>query len=104
MNDSPKNPNTPLRGTPVRPPRRVILASHLVFTGCAHWLSNDPRGSGSTETRKDELRELGDIHHGRKRLQPPRDELKNFHRAAEDRLQHEGLPRQNWWFVKPYAP
>ena len=79
----------PLRGNPRRPPRRVILASHLILTGYAHWLSNDPRGSGSTETRKDELKDLGDIHHGRKRIQPSREELKQFHRDAKDRLDHE---------------
>jgi REP element-mobilizing transposase RayT len=73
----------PLRG------RRVILASHLVFTGYGHWLSNDPRGSGSEEIRKDDLKSLGEIHLGRKRVQPPRDEIKNFYRAAEPLLEHE---------------
>lgn len=79
----------PLRGNPKRPPRRVILASHLVFSGYAHWLSNDPRGSGSIETRKDELRDLGDVHQGRKHIQPHRDELRQFHRNAKGRLDHE---------------
>jgi REP element-mobilizing transposase RayT len=72
-----------------RPAIRHILASHLVFTGYAHWLSNDPRGSGSTDTRKDELRELGDIHLGRKRVQPSREELRKFRRDADNVLQHE---------------
>lgn len=83
----------PLRGSPARPPRKVILASHLVFHGYGHWLSNDPRGSGSTETRKDELKDLGDVHFGRKRTQPPRDELKRFYREAEPLLDHEVI-----WF------
>ena len=49
------------RGLPLRG-RRIILGSHEVFTGYAHWLSNDLRGSGSTEIRKEELSELGPIH------------------------------------------
>jgi REP element-mobilizing transposase RayT len=83
----------PLRGESVRTPRRTILASHLVFTGYAHWLSNDPRGSGSTEIRKDDLKDLGDIRPGRKSIQPPRDELRKFHRDAKTRLDHEVI-----WF------
>jgi REP element-mobilizing transposase RayT len=80
----------------VRQPRRVILAAHLVFTGYGHWLSNDPRGSGSIETRKEELRELGEIHHGRKHVQPSREELRKFYRVAEPRLDHPVL-----WFDEP---
>jgi hypothetical protein len=74
-------------------PRRAILASHLVLHGYGHWLSNDPRGSGSESVRKDELKSLGAIHHGRKRLQPPKKELKEFYREAEPLLDHETV-----WF------
>lgn len=80
----------PLRG---KPARRVILGAHLVFHGYGHWLSNDPRGSGSHELRKDELKELGDIHLGRKPVQPPRDELRRFYREAKTLLEHETI-----WF------
>ena len=83
----------PSRTAAPRPVQRVILASHLVFHGYGHWLSNDPRGSGSTSTRKDELNDLGDIHLGRKRVQPPREELKAFYREAEELLDHETI-----WF------
>jgi hypothetical protein len=34
----------------------VLIAHHLVLSGYGTWLSNDPRGSGSDETRKNELR------------------------------------------------
>src|SRR5207247_2100386 len=82
----------PLRGekrAPApRPARRVILAAHLILTGYGHWLSNDPRGSGSTETRKDWLKELGEIHHGRKLVQPSRKGLSEFYQEAEPRLDH----------------
>jgi hypothetical protein len=83
---------SPLRGNN-RAPRRVILASHLVFTGYAHWLGNDPRGSGSEEIRKDELKPLGEIQHGRKRVQPPKHEIKQFYRDAKPLLEHETI-----WF------
>ena len=75
--------------------RRIVIAVHLVFHGYGFWLPNDLRGSGSTEVRKDELRELGDPHFGRKpdRDQPSRDELKEFSQHAEPMLEHELL-----WF------
>ena len=86
----------PLRGN-ARAPRRVILASHLVFTGYAHWFPNDPRGTGSSEIRKDELKPLGDILPGRQYPQPPRDELRGFFREGEQRIEHERL-----WFREPH--
>ena len=90
------SPNGTRSGLPLRgnqKPRRVILASHLVFHGYGHWLANDPRGSGSTELRKEDLRELGDIHFGRKRFQPPRDELRKFYSEANEKLEY-----QPYWF------
>lgn len=84
-------PSLPLRGktqTDRPPAQRVILASHLVLHGYGHWLSNDPRGSGSETIRKEQLKDLGEIHHGRKRIQPPRKELKAFYREAEPLLDH----------------
>src|SRR5439155_27024975 len=58
--------------------RNVVLASHLVMMGFGHWLPNDPRGSGSTEVHKPELRDLGDIQPSRKQDQPTREELRAF--------------------------
>ena len=75
----------------------VILASHLVFTGYGHWLSNDPRGSGSTEIRKDELRQLGDIHFGRKSLRPTKQEIREFYQRANELLDHKPL-----WFRRAH--
>jgi REP element-mobilizing transposase RayT len=77
----------------VSPARRVILASHLIWTGYGHWLPNDPRGSGSDSLRKDELAPLGPIHHGRNTVQPPRTQLKQFYREATEVLEHPTL-----WF------
>ena len=78
---------------PVRSARRVILGAHLVFHGYGHWLSNDPRGSGSHEVRKEDLKDLGEVHFGRKRVQPPRSELRQFYCKAEPLLDHETI-----WF------
>jgi hypothetical protein len=69
----------------------VTLAVHLIWTGYGHWLPNDPRGSNSTDIRKKELEELGEIHHGRKRIQPPRQELREFYQEADPLLEHPVL-------------
>jgi REP element-mobilizing transposase RayT len=85
----------PLRGSSNRP-RRQILASHLVFTGYAHWFPNDLRGSGSQQIRKDELKPLGDILPGRQYSQPPREAVKQFFREGEEKIEHERI-----WFREP---
>jgi hypothetical protein len=58
---------------------RIVIAHHLVLMGYGHWLPNEIRGSGSDEIRNDLLKELGEIHLGRKRQQPSLSELKAFH-------------------------
>jgi REP element-mobilizing transposase RayT len=80
-----------IRERAVRPMR--VIAHHLVLTGCGHWLPNDIRGSGSVEIKKEELKSLGLIHYGRKRVQPPRSELRAFYRKAEPLLKFESI-----WF------
>ncbi len=75
------------------PQRRIIIAHHLILSGYGHWLPNDPRGSGSEEIREEKLSDLGPIHHGRKRIQPPRRELKQFYREANPLLDFEPM-----WF------
>jgi hypothetical protein len=45
------------------------------------------------EVRSEELRPLGEIHYGRKQVQPPREELREFHARAEEKLYHPVL-----WF------
>ena len=75
------------------PKRRIIIAHHLILSGYGHWLPNDPRGSGSEEIREEKLSDLGPIHHGRKQIQPPRQELKQFYRDANPLLDFEPI-----WF------
>jgi|tagenome__1003787_1003787.scaffolds.fasta_scaffold20496546_2 hypothetical protein len=67
---------------------RIVIAHHLVFTLYGHWLSNDLRGSGSIETRKEELKVLGPVHFGRKDIQPPKKDIKAFYAKAEPLLDH----------------
>jgi hypothetical protein len=64
----------------------VIIAHHIILTGYAHWLPNDPRGSLSAELRTPALRALGEIHFGRRRDQPSPAALKAFYKAAEGLL------------------
>ena len=66
---------------------RIVIGHHLILHGYGHWLPNDPRGSGSREVRKEELKELGPAHFGRKKVQPRRTELREFKREAAPRLE-----------------
>jgi len=66
--------------------QKPIIASHLILTGYGHWLPNDPRGSGSSRIKKADLIDLGELHVGRKAIQPSKPELREFHRDAEARL------------------
>jgi REP element-mobilizing transposase RayT len=77
--------STQSRTAPPRP--RRVLAHHLILTGYGHWLPNDPRGSGSVELDQEKLADLGPIHYGRKRVQPPRKELREFYRQANELLE-----------------
>ena len=59
-------------------PLPIVIAHHLIWTIYGYWLPNDIRGSSSKVIRKDLLAELGDLHHGRKKIQPIRSELLRF--------------------------
>lgn len=72
---------------------RVIIAHHLILHGYGHWLPNDPRGSWSRTVRKESLSDLGPVHFGRKSVQPPRGELREFYHDATPRLDFEQV-----WF------
>jgi REP element-mobilizing transposase RayT len=66
----------------------LVIAYHLVWTAYGWWLPNDPRGSGSRAVRNDVLAELGELHYGRKRVQPAGEEVRHFYREAAPLLQH----------------
>ena len=59
-------------------PNPLVIAHHLVWTAYGRWLPNDPRGSGSPTVHTDVLAELGEVHRGRKKVQPPGRELRQF--------------------------
>jgi hypothetical protein len=52
------------------------------------WLPNDPRGSTSRTIRNDLIAELGELHCGRKRIQPAGRDIRIFYEQAALRLQH----------------
>ena len=80
----------------------LIIAYHLVWTAYGWWLPNDPRGSGSRELRNDILSELGEIHYGRKRVQPAGREVRAFYeRAAETCARIRALPCGTTGYEKP---
>ncbi len=55
------------------------------------WLPNDPLGSTSRVIRNDLLKELGDLHLGRKHIQPAGRDIRAFYRQATKQLQHDLL-------------
>lgn len=69
----------------------LIIAYHLIWTAYGWWLPNDPRGSGSATIASDVIAELGDLHHGRKRVQPPGRVIREFYEKAATVLKHSLL-------------
>lgn len=70
------------------PPRNpTVIAYHLVWTTYGTWLPNDPRGSGSQYVATRELQELGELHYGRRKIQPAPARVREFYDRAEERLQ-----------------
>jgi hypothetical protein len=66
----------------------LVIAHHVMWTLYGWWLPNDPRGSTSRTVRKDLMAELGELHFGRKAVQPAGREIREFYRDAEGVLQH----------------
>lgn len=69
----------------------MVVGYHLIWTAYGWWLPNDPRGSMSKEIRNFSLIELGDIHYGRKRIQPAAGDLRKFFAEAKQALKDEVL-------------
>jgi REP element-mobilizing transposase RayT len=66
----------------------MVAGYHLIWTVYGYWLPNDPRGSTSVEVRVQALKELGDIHFGRKEVQPASKQIREFHEQAHRVLSH----------------
>ena len=69
----------------------IVIAYHLIWTAYGWWLPNDPRGSSSHTIKSDVLAELGELHLGRKRVQPASADIHGFYQSAQDWLRHELL-------------
>ncbi len=68
--------------------RPIVIAYHLIWTAYGWWLPNDPRGSMSRDIGSDVLADLGELHYGRKRVQPASREIREFYERAGSKLQH----------------
>src|SRR5207247_4239715 len=66
----------------------LVIAYHLIWTAYGWWLPNDPRGSGSKTIDSDIIAELGELHQGRKRVQPPGRVVREFYEKAAKVLKH----------------
>jgi REP element-mobilizing transposase RayT len=66
----------------------IVIAYHIMWTVYGWWLPNDPRGSTSRTIRNDVLANLGDLHFGRKRIQPAGKAIRAFYEQVAQTLQH----------------
>lgn len=64
----------------------MVLAYHLIWTAYGWWLPNDPRGSMSQFIASDVIAQLGELHYGRKRVQPFSREIRAFYEEAQEIL------------------
>jgi len=69
----------------------IRIGHHFIWTAYGAWLSNDPRGGGSHSIRTDILAELGELHYGRKTIQPAGQVVREFYDQAADLLKHPTL-------------
>jgi REP element-mobilizing transposase RayT len=69
----------------------MVIAHHLIWTAYGWWLPNDPRGSSSHEIRCAEISGLGELHHGRRKVQLAAGDISRFYEAARQVLKHELL-------------
>jgi REP element-mobilizing transposase RayT len=60
----------------------LVIAYHLIWTAYGWWLPNDPRGSGSKLVASDIISVLGELHYGRKQIQPPGKIVREFYQRA----------------------
>ncbi len=69
--------------------RPIIIAHHLIWTVYGWWLPNDPRGSGSQHIACDVIAQLGQLHFGRKGVQPAAVDVRRFYEQAKHVLKYE---------------
>src|SRR3989304_1765487 len=60
----------------------IVIAHHIMWTLYGWWLPNDLRGSTSRTIRNDLVAELGELHFGRKKVQPAGRDIRAFYSQA----------------------
>jgi hypothetical protein len=66
----------------------IVIAHHIMWTLYGWWLPIDPRGSKSRTIRNDLLAEFGELHFGRKTMQPAGRVVRSFYEQARAVLKH----------------
>ena len=66
----------------------IVIACHLIWTAYGWWLPNDPRGSTSRTIASDRIAALGELHYGRKKIQPASRDVRAFYENAAKALKH----------------
>lgn len=66
----------------------IVIAHHLIWTAYGWWLPNDPRGSTSRSVASDRIAALGELHFGRKTIQPASRDVRAFYEQAEKTLKY----------------
>jgi len=82
--------------------RPIVIAHHLILTAYGWWLPTDPRGSCSRTVGINVIAELGELHQGRRRVQPPSGAIREFYTRAEDVLSF-GLEEFNTAAIREIA-
>lgn len=72
-----------------------VIAYHLIWTAYGQWLPNDPRGSGSHQISSQRIAQLGELHYGRKHIQPCGRVIRDFYDHALPWLKYP---------VEPFRP
>jgi len=66
----------------------MVIAHHLIWTVYGTWLPNDPRGSGSVAVIDPNIAALGELHFGRRKIQPAAKVIHQFYEGAESELKY----------------
>lgn len=68
----------------------MVAGYHLIWTVYGYWLPNDPRGSTSREIRVEAIKDLGELHYGRKQIQPSSKQFREFQQQAQAVIHFSG--------------
>jgi len=69
----------------------MVVGYHLIWTAYGWWLPNDLRGSSSHVIHQNIIAQLGELHFGRKRVQPASSQIRAFYAKAKNVLKFDLL-------------